>query len=456
MAEIVILGSGLTGLSAAYHLEKNNFFDFELFEKDSNIGGLCRSIYKDGFTFDYTGHLLHINNEYFDNFIQENVGYHKLNSIFRKSYIYSNEVYTRYPFQINLYGLPQEVIIECIKEYINRPIKIKKPKTFYSWVQKKFGKGFGKYFFFPFQKKIFDYDIRKITSSWTGRFVPQTSIEDILKGSLFDRKDESFGYNSQFFYPKYGGIYYLIQKINKNLKNKPKTMHEAISIDIKNKQIYFKNGKIKNYNILITTIPLDILLKIIKEPSNITLSDASKKLICNSVLNFNLGIERENLTDKHWIYFPETKYPFYRIGFPHNFTSSMVPDGCSSLYGEFSFTKKSKNYIENKAKEAKYLAKKLLNIDDKEIKTEVIIPISHAYVIFNQWREKNLEIILKKLKSYNIFSVGRYGQWKYSSMQEGVLDGKTIAERILKEYKYMNYYYVSEDLQRFRTEFKSN
>ena len=50
----VILGAGLAGISAAYHLTKG----YEIFEKESSIGGLCRSVTKDGFTFDYGPHIL--------------------------------------------------------------------------------------------------------------------------------------------------------------------------------------------------------------------------------------------------------------------------------------------------------------------------------------------------------------------------------------------------------------
>ena len=53
---IIIVGAGLAGLSTAYHLRG---LPYKVFEKESEAGGLCRSYVKDGFTFDYTGHLLH-------------------------------------------------------------------------------------------------------------------------------------------------------------------------------------------------------------------------------------------------------------------------------------------------------------------------------------------------------------------------------------------------------------
>ena len=69
MAKVIIIGAGLTGLSAAYHLEKKGFNDYLIVEKEDSPGGLCRSIKQDGFTFDYTGHLLHSNNAYFSEFL---------------------------------------------------------------------------------------------------------------------------------------------------------------------------------------------------------------------------------------------------------------------------------------------------------------------------------------------------------------------------------------------------
>ena len=53
---ILIVGAGLAGLSTAYHLRG---VPYKILEREREVGGLCRSYVKDGFTFDYTGHLLH-------------------------------------------------------------------------------------------------------------------------------------------------------------------------------------------------------------------------------------------------------------------------------------------------------------------------------------------------------------------------------------------------------------
>jgi protoporphyrinogen oxidase len=431
MARIVILGAGLTGLSAAYHLEKHGFFDYKLFEKDATVGGLCRSIMQDGFTFDYTGHLLHINDSYFLEFINSVTTFDNFNHIERRSFVYSQNTYTRYPYQTNLYGLPAQTIIECIEGFITRKKLRKKPKTFYTWVLQNFGAGIGRYFFFPYQEKIFNYSVKKLSASWTGRFVPQTSLSALIKGAINDTYTP-VGYNAQFFYPKQGGIYHLVAKIAEHLKNPIYTEHQVKSIHTKEKKVIFTSGASESFEYLINTIPLTVLLQSIQEKSHTNLQAAISKLLCNSVVNFNLGINRPDLSDKHWIYYPEKIYPFYRIGFPHNFSSAMTPTGCSSLYGEFSHFKKSHVYIEQQLHVALKETKKLFAIEEREVLTERVIHIPYAYVIYNSWRDKNLNAILEQLQQeYNIYSTGRYGAWKYASMQEAVLDGQTAAERFL-------------------------
>ena len=118
MAKVVIIGSGLTGLSTAYHLEQQNFFDFKIFEKENSSGGLLRSFKQDVFTFDYTGHLLHINDNNFYNFLNKTAGIENFFIQKRKSFILSNDKFIPYPFQSNLYKLSEQVKFDCVKGYI--------------------------------------------------------------------------------------------------------------------------------------------------------------------------------------------------------------------------------------------------------------------------------------------------------------------------------------------------
>jgi protoporphyrinogen oxidase len=430
MARIVIIGAGLTGLSTAYHLEKIGFTDFKIFEKERTVGGLCRSVEQDGFTFDYTGHLLHSSDPYFSSLLKDIIGLESFNTINRRSFIYSHNTYTHYPFQSNLHGLPLDVITECIQEFVLRPTKEKTNENFHDWAVRKFGAGIVKHFFAPYQQKIFAYDSKKIAASWTSRFVPDTSLKNIIAGISAPTINNNTGYNSQFLYPKTGGINFWIKKFAATIKTPIQTKYCVESIDTKNKIITFTNGDFEKYETLVTTMPLDTLLSMTKEPSSSSLKKASKKLLCNSIANFNLGVQSDKVSNKHWIYLPESKFPHYRMGFYHNFSKAMAPTGCSSLYGEYAYLNKTHDQVKSTVRDAVTSTRNLLNISDAQVVTERTMHISHAYVIFDFWREKNLPKLHTTLESQNIHSIGRYGAWKYSSMQEAVLDGKTMAEQL--------------------------
>jgi UDP-galactopyranose mutase len=108
-APVVIIGAGPTGLSAAYHLGQ----DAILLERADRVGGWCRSIEDHGFTFDMAGHIMFSTDPYVHEMYQMLLG-DNVHWQDREAWIYSKGVFTRYPFQGALYGLPPEVIKECI------------------------------------------------------------------------------------------------------------------------------------------------------------------------------------------------------------------------------------------------------------------------------------------------------------------------------------------------------
>ena len=433
MARVVILGAGLTGLSAAYHLEQQGIFDYKIFEKNSSAGGLLRSFSQDGFTFDFTGHLLHISNDYFKSFLNKIVSLDSFLYINRKAAIHSHNTMVPYPFQMNLHGLPPQVIYECIEGFINRPVSRKKPTTFPEWVQKYFGSGIGKHFFYPYNSKILAYDLKKVHPAWTGRFVPKTSLKAMIEGAVAPAEERNAGYNSYFYYPKKNGIETIITGLLKHVKNPVQTGYEAEHIDPIKKIVYFSNGSSEKYDTLMSTMPLDTLLKKSSWQARSNLKSTSKKLHCNTVLNFNMGFNVPDISSKHWLYFPEKKYLFYRVGFWNNICKQSTPKGMSAIYGETSFIpgSKSKQQMHNHYQKAIQQALTFLKLSEKNIVTEKHLVLPHAYVIYDAWREKNLKKLHKQLEEYQILSIGRFGEWKYSSMQEAVLDGQKAADHVV-------------------------
>lgn len=441
MAEVVILGAGLTGLSVAYNLESHNYHNYKIFEQDSRSGGLLKTETHNNFKFDYTGHYLHVSDPYFRNFLEEVANLDaNFDIINRQSSIFLFNKYLNYPFQKNLYGLPAGAIYDCVNGFINRKSDIKKPKNFYDWVLKYFGSGIGRHFFYPYNHKLLSYNLKKVLPSWTGRFVPQTDLKSILCGALENNPEKSVGYNHSFYYPKQGGIEFLIKSIINKLKTNIQTSHKIVSVDLATKTVTFGNGHIEKYKYLVSTIPLKEFLNITNKYSSKNYAKQAEKLICTSVINFNMGFNKEFIGTDHWTYFPENKFPFYRIGFWHNVSKALAQTGASSIYGETSFIHgtKTPTQINNLTERSIKSALQYLQISNNNVLAAKILNIEYAYVIYDEWREKNLNKLLKDLKDQNIYSVGRFGEWNYSSMQEAVISGKFTAENILNNLKIFN------------------
>ncbi len=430
MADVVILGAGLTGLSAAYHLEKAGI-EYEIYEKSDRPGGLLKSSQQSGYTFDHTGHFLHISDEHFKTFLNDTVGLTAFDTVQRRSAIYSQGVFTQYPFQMNLYGLPTSVMAECIEGFVKRSQKSTEPQTFHQWVLKHFGKGFGKYFFFSYNKKILAYDLKKVHPAWTGRFVPSTSLESIIKGCSKPDAPSTAGYNSSFIYPKSGGIECIIRAIGDKLLQPIQAGRDAIHIDPITRTVHFSNGTKTTYKHLISTIPLTRLLSSLHEPSSSNIAINKSKLLHNSVGNINIGFNTKLPFDQHWIYFPEEEFPFYRLGFWHNVSASLAPKGHSAVYGEFSYLPgTSATRVNQMLTQTRQKMLSFLGASPHDITIEKNLHIEHAYVIYDSWRQNNVPQLLNHLQTLHIHSTGRYGAWKYSSMQEAYQDGKATVEAI--------------------------
>ncbi|MFH1888969.1 MAG: FAD-dependent oxidoreductase [Candidatus Omnitrophota bacterium] len=416
--DIVILGAGLAGLSAAQ-------CGGVIYEKEREVGGTCRSQRKAGYAFDQGIHVLHTRNKYVLRLLsaKKGLGFTRKK---RSAWIYSHGALTKYPFQANTFGLPSRIIFECLAGFIDTFDKPRKRYGNYEeWIYGAFGKGIADNFYLPYSEKFWTVGAKELTTDWLDVRVPRPKTEQVIVGA-FSLQKEEFGPNTLFRYPRRGGI----QSIPEALLGQKKDIvfrKEAVKIDTVNKSVLFSDGSRVYYRKLISTMPLPEIVKIVDNvPARV--SRAAGELRHNSVLCINLAVKDERLNATHWIYFPEEKFAPFRISFPRNFSSLTVPKGWSSIQAEISYSRErplARGSIVDKVIKG-LIAAGILKGAEK-IKSVGTDDIKYAYVIYDHKRRSNAEEIRKFLRENDIYTAGRYGEWKYLWMDEAILSGRQAA-----------------------------
>jgi protoporphyrinogen oxidase len=426
---VVIIGAGLAGLSTAYHLGDT---PYQVFEKEKEAGGLCRSYQLDGFTFDLTGHLLHFRHTGIKELVEELLPARLARHV-RRSYIYSHDLYTEYPFQVNTFGLPPEVVRDCLLGFIatltpRQADANSTERSFKQWILDNLGDGMARHFMVPFNEKLWRVPLEELTADWVSWLVPKPELKDVINGAL-GIKDKAFGYNPTFLYPVSGGIGVLPGAFAAHVRHISYSK-ELVEVDTTRRRVWFQDGQVADYNALVSTMPVPELVRRCTDLPP-AIREAAAGLRCVSVYNVNLGVARKGVSDKHWIYFPESRFPFYRAGFPMNFSPSLGRPGCSSLYVEMSHTDadamppaKVLTLVRDGLERAGILR------PDDEIVVADVRDIRYAYVLFDRHRAAALPAILHELESRGIYSIGRYGRWEHTSMEDAIRQGIDLATRL--------------------------
>ena len=443
--EIVILGAGLAGLSTAYHLQQAGIAS-RIYEREDVAGGLCRSFQRDGFTFDCTGHLIHFRRPEIKALVERLMA-GMLVPHHRRAAIYSHRVFTDYPFQANTFGLPVEVVKECVMGFVEawaartyqrrgrsagraRRSGASSARTFHDWVVETFGPGIAKHFMVPFNEKLWQRPLSQLSCDWGGGWlIPVPTLEEVVQGAL-GMTNRRMGYNPSFFYPREGGIQRYPMAFAERLKE-IHYRHEVVTVDVRARTVECQNGARVHYDRLISTIPLPELVRRLSRVRS-AIRQSVKRLRHVSVTNVVLGVDRPTLSPYHWVYFPEKHFRFYRVGFPSNLTPSVAPSGQSLVSVELSHVPSERVDRERVIQQAIDGLRDcgILRRDDR-ITMQEVLDIPYAYVIFDHARDRELATILRGLREHGIESIGRYGAWEHSSMEEAVWQGKCSAEAII-------------------------
>jgi UDP-galactopyranose mutase len=546
---VAIVGAGPTGLSAAYHLGEESL----LVERNSTVGGWCRSLEQDGFTFDFAGHIMFSNDPYvhqmYEMLLGDNVHWQA-----REAWIYSKNVFTRYPFQGALYGLPSEVITECImgaiearygkldekpegepaakpaplssprfdrgtttlptngnghaatngayaaqgphgngngngKSHANgngsapgkipgefnsrlsgsspsngnghaKPVcegdvkdccgdgilessaplgmskpngngqKPTEPQNFEEFIHKVWGAGIAKHFAIPYNQKLWAVPLSEMETSWLGGRVPLPDLRQMIEGALAPVA-RPMGPNANFGYPLRGGFQALMNGFLPRLKGNLWLGSAITGFSPIRHELTLADGRKVQYEALISTMPLPVLVKMAGDEAPAEVRRAAAGLRFISVRCVNIGVGRENLTDKHWIYYPEDPI-FHRIFVQGNASPYCNAPGGFGLTCEITYHDQYKplpvdgdELIERCIDDCRKVG--IIGADDPIWHTSQV-DMPHAYVVYDHQRAANVKVIRQWLASHQVILAGRYSEWEYYNSDHAFLAGKRAAE----------------------------
>lgn len=421
---IFILGGGVTGLAAGWATR------LPIFEATGSPGGICSSYYlrpkddkrlrrppSDGEAYRFEtggGHWIFGADREVLRFIGDPASWRRYT---RDSAVFcrKEDLYIPFPIQYNLRFLKDRPRRKALSEILNAPKA--ESLSMKEWLGNRFGKTLSEIFFYPYNnlytaglyeriapqdRRKTPYDVSKILLG-TGKAVPPT------------------GYNSSFIYPEAG-----LDDLTRRIAEKCRINYHkrAVRIDAKKKKICFSDGGSRSYSSLFSSLPLNKMvgmanLKIDAKPDPYT-----------SVLVLNIGAARgRKCPDAHWLYFPESKSGFFRIGFYSNVDSSFLPLSSRtqknrvSIYAEKSYIgggKVSKDEAGNYAVSAIKELQKLGYIGDVETFDTNWIDVAYTWSwIGSRWRRS----ALRALEKNSICQIGRYGRWNFQGIADSIREG---------------------------------
>lgn len=426
--DIVILGAGISGISASYHLKEKKIKSI-IFEKNSSWGGLLDNFEIDGFRFDRFVHLSFAVDEHVKDIFAKSTDFY---THIPDPFNYYKGYWIKHPAQNNLYPLSNEEKNKILKDFKKRKKKdISEIKNYDEWLRIQFGDYFAENFPVKYTKKYWTVPAKDLETKWVGKRLYTPSIEEVEKGCKTKDTPVTY-YAKEMRYPKKGGYKSFLKSMVRDLDIR--LNKEVVKIDLNNRQIYFSDGTHCEYSKLISSLPLPEICKLIEgAPEKIV--SASEKLLCTSGYLVSLGFNKPDIPKYLWFYIYDKDILSARVYSPSLKSPENAPDGCSSLQAEIYFSRYKKIDL-SEEEILQHTIDKLIKMNIFQKKDLIIKNIrkeKYANVVFKHDIYENRKIVLDFLKQAGIESIGRFGEWKYLWSDQCLISGQMGADRIEKE-----------------------
>ena len=433
---LVVIGAGPAGLGAAWRLHERGHTNWTLFESSAEPGGLALSVTDaGGFTWDLGGHVLFSHYPYFDPAMNAALGDAWVEHV-REAWVWMRERWIPYPFQNNIWRLPENELQACLAGLEALPDRVaEKPRTFREWLLASFGTGICDSFLLPYNHKVWAYDPQELNVEWMGERVATVDLDRIRQNIALQRDDVSWGPNSTFRFPLRGGTGAIWRAIASMLPAERLRYRKHVTrIDPSARYVELSDGERVQYEALISTLPLDILLtSLVNRPG---LAEYASRFVhsASHIVGVGLrGAPRDDMRTKCWIYFPEPSVPFYRATVFSNYSPYNAPPGHWSLMAEVSESPVKTVNVETIVDDVVDGFCSCGFITRTSIVGTWHRRLDHGYPTPWVGRDGVLNAVDSALRAQGIFSRGRFGAWKYevSNQDHSFMQGVEAVDHIV-------------------------
>jgi len=441
--KVLIIGAGPAGLSCGYELAKAGI-EVEVYEASPFVGGMARSFDLWGQRVDIGPHRFfssekHIN-EFFTTLVKDD--YTMVNRLTR---IYYRNRFFHYPIKLFnvLRNLPLITIWQILWEYLRvKLFPYKNPATFEEWVSNRFGRKLFEIFFKHYSEKLWGIPCSKIDADWAAQRIKSLSLWEALINAVFgNRGNKHKTLLDQFAYPNNGTgtLYeraadYIKEHGGKvNLKMPVKRVIQDAAGKVTG--IELKDGIIVTADHVVSTMPLTILVKELRDVPEDVMQAAEKLYFRNTILAY-LEVDSMELFSDNWIYVHSPEIKHGRITNFRNWSRELNRDKKTTIlcmeFWAFDNDPIWKDQDENIAE----LAKKEIHLlklvpPQTKILNAYILRVPRCYPVY----ETGYQVNLKKVENYldtveNLIPIGRYGAFKYNNQDHSILMGILAADKI--------------------------
>ncbi len=406
-----ILGGGISGIALAAHLDS----DLDVLEKRARIGGLCGSVIDHGFTFDAAGpHIMFSKNKdvlsLMVSVLGENVHQRR-----RENKIWFKGRMVKYPFENDLAALPKEDTFECLYAYVENPHANDTPSNLAEWSYKTFGTGISDKYFIPYNRKIWNYDPRKIGLEFVSR-IPKPPVADVIKSAI-GIPTEGYLHQLHFYYPVDGGYEAVVHAFAKKVKGSIATNFQVAEIEWIDEHWHVRatTGEERLYHELVSTIPIHELLAAWPAAPK-EARQAASRLRYNSLINVLLGFGEDRGHPYTAIYVPDPDLVFHRLSFPKNFSERTVPAGQSSIMAEITANAGDGIWeMSDEAVMARAVAdlEKMDLIDPASIVYKRVVRFTYGYPVYDLDYRRNVAELRESVARAGVRLLGRFAQFDY-------------------------------------------